>query len=628
MDTLFTIDRKGAGASAAPPPEQVPVYETFIPLSVASLARTTTTTTSITYRTPHTTRPFQTTPRQTRTKGKGRFKAGAKKTPNYGFKEPKVNIDWRGRPGANHGEDSTNDDALRDYLANMSVDEDQRDFRVSALADPEGLGVGGFSASEESEEDAHMDPSVAKMLKRLQRECSASDDNSNSDSPGSDPVKSAPNLRKSRLDLPESGLFEALTTLLDADALAEMPSNSEHSSNDDDDSDEDSIDLANIYIEGDNDEDDSAPPFTGGKSKWSTTTTSSHNPTSPASKRANKTFDKVHNGSFRNNRNSYANDNDSETDSSDDYGNNRNFNFGPTGVPLPSSKSAKKKQGKRDRKLKRDKDRELRAALKEEPPIAHKQQSRIAHTVAKKKSGAAIDVEIQRILHKVNKTMHSFTLLSDATTALPAMPGALRRLVKLMATHYQLTTTQRGKHGDKQVILHRNKQSRVPTDWETIVDRVMSTKGNTVLKGNTWSGKKTQKAKRRVTPGAPDDRAVLRPGDVVGEGAAPISEENVGHRMMRVLGWSPGEVLGAGVAVRGASSSMTVTRSVWEVRGEEEDGVGSSSMSGFYLGGGIGFSAGQVVEESEGGREERPGFKLLDPISVTVRARRRGLGAE
>jgi hypothetical protein len=157
-----------------------------------------------------------------------------------------------------------------------------------------------------------------------------------------------------------------------------------------------------------------------------------------------------------------------------------------------------------------------------------------------------------------------------ASAPLPPMPSALRRLVKEMSTHYRILPKLHGSGSYKTLYMVRTKATRVPNGWKTVVEQVV-TRDAGILKGNTWSGKISDK-KRKKPPGAPDQRGMPKVGEVVGEGARPIGNENLGYKMMLALGWSSGGVLGA-----------------------------------------------QPSENSTA---------LRDPVNVTIRAKRRGLGAE
>ncbi|KAJ3118017.1 hypothetical protein HK100_000697 [Physocladia obscura] len=520
----------------------------------------------INLRTQITARPFGSNPphREKPVKGKGK-KNNSSKPKNYGFQTPiggmkaaasETEIDWRGKPNRrnNNGHGSDGNDGLRDYLENINQNRDGSDelggedgnfgisgsmsvfgilankasnnWPVSFLADSN-LGQGGFSDDDTSADEISI---------------SSSSDNSDYDSDGNDDDNSGAGetdivekqIRKiSRmLNFSESGIHESMIETEDTEILAALniklnESDFSISSNDR----ELAVFLLNHTVVEDAD---------GHRSV-------------KTSKNDNETSD------------------DSENDS-DSSAQNLNTPF--------LTKSARRKQAKIERRARRDKDWNIRQAIKEE-------QARIAHIMTRTSPGDAVTPEIKTLLHRINKTLHVFITNEQQQHALPPMPAALRTLTKQLAINtYRLKATVSGRSAGKHVMVHRTKHSHAPNDWRDAVSRVLARPQNIVLKGNTWSGAEGRygrggKVKR--AGGAPDDRAVARPGDVVGDGASPIGVENPGHRMMVAMGWIPGNVLGAPAT-----------------------GVGLASLA-------------------DGGGS---GFKLVEPIAATVRARRRGLGAE
>ncbi|KAJ3218235.1 hypothetical protein HDU67_006344 [Dinochytrium kinnereticum] len=240
-------------------------------------------------------------------------------------------------------------------------------------------------------------------------------------------------------------------------------------------------------------------------------------------------------------------------------------------ISVEASKSAMRKARKNERKSERKTKGQQRKALEEE-------QARIAKTIGKLRAGDAIDSTILRVLHNINRDLRDFALgvgTEDfdeplASSPLPPMASALRRLVKEMCTHYRILPKVRGSGTRKLLFMVRTGTTRVPDNWKSVVEEVVGRGTNAIVKGNTKMGPRTP-FKKNKPPGAPDDRAAPRPGTVVGEFAVPISKENVGHKMLLAMGWTPGATLGASQAGDGAIS---------------------------------------------------------EPLSVTVRAKRRGLGAE
>ncbi|KND00618.1 uncharacterized protein SPPG_03746 [Spizellomyces punctatus DAOM BR117] len=160
------------------------------------------------------------------------------------------------------------------------------------------------------------------------------------------------------------------------------------------------------------------------------------------------------------------------------------------------------------------------------------------------RSGTKITKDVTTFLSTVNSTMHTFTQNepSKPCVTLPPMPGAVRRLVYSMAREYHLLPKTRGKGKAKVSVLIRTQRSHVPQHWKSVVKQVVEAEGGR-LKGNTRSpGSGTKKKK---PPGAPDQKARPKLGSVVGEGSKPIGEGNIGHRMLKAMGWTEGQALGS-----------------------------------------------------------------------------------
>ncbi|KAJ3333036.1 hypothetical protein HDU76_011989 [Blyttiomyces sp. JEL0837] len=284
------------------------------------------------------------------------------------------------------------------------------------------------------------------------------------------------------------------------------------------------------------------------------------------------------------------------------------------------SKSALKKARKREHREKVRSRREKKLEMR-------KEQQHISGKMSRLRTGDAIPSDVKRLLEKMNRRILEFVQqdvdddqgededqdeeMEDNTTTndnennnnnnptmniepsssqtatktpkhqeiLPPMPSAFRRLIKVISQQYNLTTKTRGSGISKCLILSRTRQTRVPENWRKLVDTVLQQGSNGLVFGNTRLGGRGKK--KRKPPGNPDLRGMPKPGELVGENAAPLSEENKGHRMMLAMGWSPGQ------------------------------GLGSASASGS--------GSGSVTEE---------GGPLIDPIAVMIRPRRLGLGSE
>ncbi|KAI8920291.1 hypothetical protein DFJ77DRAFT_427258 [Powellomyces hirtus] len=134
------------------------------------------------------------------------------------------------------------------------------------------------------------------------------------------------------------------------------------------------------------------------------------------------------------------------------------------------------------------------------------------------------------------------------SVALTPMPSAIRNLVAAMAKHYHVIPKTRGKGKHKITVLIRTQRSTVPRDWSRLVEKVVA-EADGKLSGNTRSpqsfNKSYKERKAGKLPGPPNEDAKPKLGSIVGHGSAAIAETNVGHRMLKAMGWAPGQALGA-----------------------------------------------------------------------------------
>ena len=151
---------------------------------------------------------------------------------------------------------------------------------------------------------------------------------------------------------------------------------------------------------------------------------------------------------------------------------------------------------------------------------------------------------------------------------LPPVNQIARKLTIGLATKYCLVCKVMGKGDHKTIILYRTERSKTPDNWNALVDRELNGELQSrakrpppvrQLRKDQKQAKSRQKqstpfvsVQPRVKgqPGPPklNDKKLVT-GDVVGQGVKPISQTNVGHKMLMSMGWSPGEGLGAGGAV-------------------------------------------------------------------------------
>ncbi|KAJ3107531.1 hypothetical protein HDU97_003836 [Phlyctochytrium planicorne] len=220
-----------------------------------------------------------------------------------------------------------------------------------------------------------------------------------------------------------------------------------------------------------------------------------------------------------------------------------------------TSKAALRKARRSERKSERSIKREKRKELEAE-------QERISKTIGKFRAGDVIDKNIMRLLDQINRMLRDFAEGDSEepleSAPLPPMASALRRLVAEMCKHYRILPKTQGSGTRKTLYIIRTGSTHVPENWGKVVEQVVNRGNNAIIQGNTKLGPRTPR-KSTKPPGAPDDRAAPRPGHVVGENASPLSTDNVGYRMLLALGYQPGESLGSTQSDAAITAPIEVT---------------------------------------------------------------------
>jgi hypothetical protein len=196
------------------------------------------------------------------------------------------------------------------------------------------------------------------------------------------------------------------------------------------------------------------------------------------------------------------------------------------------SKSGKKKGSKKKRREERKKIRaDRKSRLDEAVNITEQLRSARRNFPA----------ETLSILEKVNNQIHRFVL--DQTDIqeyhLASMPASVRGLCQLMAKRYHLVSKSRGKNRHKITILYRTQNTYVPNNWKSLPKEVTDTFGVSKPKLGP------ERSSRQTTPKTGRGAAVPRVGEVIGSTAKPISNTNIGHKMLQSMGWKSGEGLGS-----------------------------------------------------------------------------------
>ncbi|KAJ3168716.1 hypothetical protein HDU87_000961 [Geranomyces variabilis] len=216
-----------------------------------------------------------------------------------------------------------------------------------------------------------------------------------------------------------------------------------------------------------------------------------------------------------------------------------------TKLPLPLSRTQRRKADKRERAQQR--------SQRDAQRLSRDASARALDGVLSRSKGPKIDPQLTSFLIAVNRQMRTFVqnLNSERTDSitLVAMPSGVRKLVKAMAVRYHLLLRTNGKGRHKVTVLIRTQRSEVPQNWNKIVEAVVADNGGKVS-GNMRSaasfdlgpgGRKTPRKK----PGAPDQAAKPALGSIVGHGSAPVGQGNVGFSMLKKMGWTEGQSLGA-----------------------------------------------------------------------------------
>ncbi|KAF9984763.1 hypothetical protein BGZ75_003693 [Mortierella antarctica] len=161
-------------------------------------------------------------------------------------------------------------------------------------------------------------------------------------------------------------------------------------------------------------------------------------------------------------------------------------------------------------------------------------------------------------LMDINRSIENF--VKDRTSdnlQLPPMPKPLRRKVHLLCNHYNLKSQSVGSGKRRFPILIKTDRTKMPINPVNINKLLnQSEKELTMLSAQFQGSRKGGngnnggggggKGKGKSFGGGGGGGSMAAPhGTVVGASASAISGENLGHRMLSKMGWSPGVGLGA-----------------------------------------------------------------------------------
>ncbi|KAF9201739.1 hypothetical protein BGZ49_008059 [Haplosporangium sp. Z 27] len=154
-------------------------------------------------------------------------------------------------------------------------------------------------------------------------------------------------------------------------------------------------------------------------------------------------------------------------------------------------------------------------------------------------------------LSEINETIEEFVRHGGSEILqLPPMMTALRRRVHLLSTHYGLRSESVGKGKHRSPVLIRTDRTKLPKSADQVMtiltqsDKEIKKRTVEFNQSQSWGRRSNRRHREEGVPNRTVDVRITN-GAVVGATAAPISNENVGHRLLSKMGWTPGDGLGA-----------------------------------------------------------------------------------
>jgi len=152
-------------------------------------------------------------------------------------------------------------------------------------------------------------------------------------------------------------------------------------------------------------------------------------------------------------------------------------------------------------------------------------------------------------MQQVHDELRTFMLDENQTSRpFPPMDKHERKRLHEVANVLTLKSKSVGSGNDRFLTLYKN--SRTPFH-PAMVDNAISMSMKGLLSRDMKLGKQLAKKNAKKMAKGPGGRggasvsaATLRNGEIVGAGAAEISKESFGHKMMEKMGWSKGKALG------------------------------------------------------------------------------------
>lgn len=151
-------------------------------------------------------------------------------------------------------------------------------------------------------------------------------------------------------------------------------------------------------------------------------------------------------------------------------------------------------------------------------------------------------------LHSLNEEIRHFMRdLGKTTMKLPAMDKFSRKQVHEMAECYSLKSQSKGKGRDRFPILIKTSRSSLEMVTVRSERKLQGILGGARSNGDFYKSKYGKKDKAALPgstarTGAGTQRH--KDGDAVGGGASAIGSDNIGHRLLSMMGWTEGDRIG------------------------------------------------------------------------------------
>ncbi|CEG79671.1 hypothetical protein RMATCC62417_14111 [Rhizopus microsporus] len=204
-----------------------------------------------------------------------------------------------------------------------------------------------------------------------------------------------------------------------------------------------------------------------------------------------------------------------------------------------------------------DKQQKRKEAKKEKQKQKKTRQQKEDKKSKKNKKNNSYDQDFD--LTKIDRRIREFiTDSSISCYEFRPMPPYVRKQVHILAQAYNLLSEGTGKGADRYIVIRKTSETEIPENRSSIelyieelqqtIDVVTSRQRKhnepSELSKEKNRNKKNSKGKTKKPGNNKKQTTMPAPGTVVGDDVAPISQDNVGHRMLAAMGWRQGQALG------------------------------------------------------------------------------------